>query len=153
MATVVRERTVEQPASAVWAQLADFAGISAWAPNVDHSCLLSEQTHGPGTQRRIQSDGRAVVEVAEVWEPEQTLSYRITGLPPVIDRLTNTWQLDSNGPATTVTLTTEIEVGPRPPQQAVARLIGRRMATVSDQMLDGLVAHLGADAAPAATEA
>ena len=74
MATV--ERTAAVPASSgdVWAVLAEFGHISRWAANVDHSCLLSDQTEGVGTIRRIQTDRSTVVETVEAWEPGSTLS-------------------------------------------------------------------------------
>ena len=142
MVTVVRTRAIPAPPDAAWDTLADFAAISAWAPNVDHSCLLREQTDGIGTVRRIQTGRATVVETVEVWEPGRTLGYRITGLPPVIRKVTNTWVLSPAAAGTTVTLTTEIDAGPRPPQKVVARVVDRVMGKASDQMLDGLATHL-----------
>ena len=139
MAVVERRTRVERPSSAVWAILSDFAGISRWAPNVDHSSLMTEQPEGVGAVRRIQANGTTVLETVEWWEPEVGLSYAITGLPPVIKRLTNTWRLDAAGDETDVLLTTEIDAGPRPPQQLVAKAVGRKLGEVSDQMLSGLV--------------
>ena len=141
MATIVRTRAIPAPPDAVWATLADFAAISAWAPNVDHSCLLSEQTEGVGTVRRIQTGRTTVVETVETYEPGRTLGYRITGLPPVVRTVTNTWVLAPAAGGTTATLTTEIDTGPRPPQKVAARVVGRVMGKASDQMLDGLAAH------------
>lgn len=141
MVSLHRERRLARPIDEVWALLADFGAISRWAPNVDHSCNLTEQPDGVGAIRRIQSGGATVVETVETWDPPHTMSYAITGLPPVIRRLTNTWQLEPAGAnLTTVRITTEIDTGPRPPQQLVAKAIGRRLGAVSDQMLDGLAA-------------
>lgn len=129
-------------ADAVWAVLADFPGISAWAPNVDHACLMSEQTEGVGMVRRIQSGRTTVVETVRVWEPGVALRYEITGLPPVIQSVTNTWSVLPHGHGTKVDLTTEIDAGPRPPQQGIAKLVGRKLGEASDQMLSGLAVHL-----------
>ena len=73
-------------------------------------------------------------------------SYKITGLPPVIKSVTNTWRLGASGDATMVWLTTEIEAGPRPPQKAIAKAVGRKLGQSSDEMLAGLSAYLKANA-------
>jgi uncharacterized protein YndB with AHSA1/START domain len=148
MATITRRRVISAPPEAVWEALSDFAAISAWAPNVDHSCLLSEQTEGVGMVRRIQTGRTTVVETVEIYEPGRMLGYRLTGLPPVIRSVTNTWTLEPAGDHTAATLTSEIDAGPRPPQRAIARAVGRTLGAASDQMLDGLAAHL-ASGAPA----
>lgn len=142
MTTVERTGLIPAPVDAVWALLADFAAISAWAPNVDHSCLLTEQAEGVGAVRRIQTDRTTILETVEHWEPGVTLSYRITGLPPVIKSVTNTWRIGSSGGSTMVRLTTDIDTGPKPPQQMIAKAVGRRLATASEQMIAGLTEHV-----------
>ena len=102
---------------AVWAVLADFGGISRWAPNVDHSCLTTEQPEGVGTVRRVQVGRNALLERVVEWEPGRRLAYEIEGLPAVVRSVTNTWELEGSGGATTVTLTSQIDTGPRPPHQ------------------------------------
>lgn len=142
MTTVERRGTIDATPAEVWAVLADFAAISSWAPNVDHSCLLSEQTEGVGMARRIQTAGATVVETVETWSPAVELAYRITGLPPVIRSVTNTWRLTRLGDATTVGLTTDIDAGQRAPQKVIGKVLGRRMASASDEMIAGLAARL-----------
>jgi carbon monoxide dehydrogenase subunit G len=144
------ERTVEvpRPPESVWAVLADFAGISAWAPTVDHSCLLSGQDAGVGMVRRIQTGRTTVVETVTAWEPGARLAYAITGLPPVIRSVTNTWRLEPTNGGTRVRLTTAVDAGSRPPQQLVAKAIARRLARVSDEMLAGLTTHLASTETP-----
>ncbi|MGA9277703.1 SRPBCC family protein [Ilumatobacter sp.] len=152
---VTIERTAVVPASPgdVWAVLAEFGDISRWATNVDHSCLLSEQTEGIGTTRRIQTSRATVVETVEAWEPASSVAYRITGLPRVVRSVTNTWRLVDDGAQTTVSLTTEVDAGPRPPQQLIAKAVGKRLASASDQMLDGLTRHVGTPGATVAVPA
>ena len=142
MTVVERTGLIDAPVDAVWGVLGDFAAISAWAPNVDHSCLLSEQTEGVGMARRIQTDRQTILETVEHWEPGVTLSYRITGLPPVIRSVTNTWRLGASGDSTMVRLTTDIDTGPRPPQQMIANVVGRRLSAASEQMIAGLTEHV-----------
>ena len=142
MAIVEHTGQITAPADQVWAVLSDFAAISAWAPNVDHSCLMSEQTEGAGMVRRIQTDRLTVLETVETWEPGVALSYRITGLPPVIKSVTNTWRLDATGNSTRVRLTTDVDAGPRPPQELIAKAVSRRLGSASDQMIAGLTRHV-----------
>ncbi len=142
MATVERRAIIDATRHDVWSVLSDFGAISGWAPNVDHSCLLSEQAEGAGTTRRIQTDRSTIVETVQAWEADSTLSYSITGLPPVIRSVVNTWRLEADAEATRVTLTTEVDAGPRPPQQIVARLAAKRFASASDQMIAGLTRHI-----------
>lgn len=138
MATVERTGVIEGAVEEVWAVLGDFVNISRWAPNVDHSSLMTEQSEGVGATRRIQTAGTTVLETIEWWEEGVGLSYRITGLPPVVKRVTNTWRLAASGGDTLVVLTTEVDTGPKPPQQLVAKAIGRKLAEASDQMIAGL---------------
>lgn len=145
MATVERTGLIEGTPDAAWAVLGDFAAISRWAPNVDHSSLMTEQTEGVGSVRRIQTGGTTVVETVETWQPGVELSYGITGLPPVIRSVTNTWRLGASGNQTLVRLTTEIDTGPRPPQKAVAKAVGRKLGEASDQMIAGLAQRLEAE--------
>ncbi|MFT7394339.1 MAG: hypothetical protein ACI83Y_002016, partial [Candidatus Azotimanducaceae bacterium] len=109
-----------------------------------HSCLMSDRTEGVGMVRRIQTGRTTVVETVEHWEPGAALRYAITGLPPIVRSVTNQWSIESHGGATTATLTTEIDAGPRPPQQAIAKAVGRKFGQASDAMLAGLATHFSA---------
>ena len=142
MTTVERTGVIDAPPDRVWDVLADYGAIASWAPNVDHSCLLTGRLDGVGAVRRIQTGRATLQEVVETWEPGASLSYRIIGLPPIVRSVTNTWRLDGSGDSTLgrtrVTLTSEIDCGPRPPQQVIARVVGRRLAAASEQMIAGL---------------
>ena len=142
MTTVIRTALIDAAADQVWAVVSDFESISTWAHFVDHSSLLTEQTEGVGMSRRIQMDRTTVVETVTAWEPGVTFSYEITGLPPVIKSVTNTWRLGASGDATMVWIITDVDTGPRPPQQAIAKGVARKLAKSSVEMLDGLNAHL-----------
>lgn len=155
MITIERRLDVPHPPQEVWDRLADFEAISAWADNVDHSCLLHPGGEGwpvgVGATRRVQVGRRTLVERVVVWDEPQRLAYQIEGLPPVVTSLQNEWRLQSvaaveggageggaSAQHTRVTLATTVDCGPRPPQKLVARLIARRMAGDSDTMLSGL---------------
>lgn len=135
-----RSRTIDASPDAVWDVLADFASISAWADNVDHSCLLVAGEPGVGMARRIQAGRTTVVERVVTWRPASALAYDIEGLPPVIRSARNRWDLVPAAAWTRVTLTSTVDAGPRPPQMLVARIVGRLLVRQSEVMLAGLAA-------------
>ena len=149
-ATVTRRRHVTAPPEDVWAVLADFGALARWAVDVDHSCLLHDRELAPGLVRRVQVGRTALLETVDVLDPGRRLGYRIEGLPPVLRTVRNDWSLTPAGAGTDVAVTTTVDAGPRPPQQLVARLVARRMATASDSMLAGLAAHLTTGGTPVA---
>lgn len=145
MIEITRTRTIAAKPQAVWDLLADFGAISTWADNVDHSCLLERQgDDGPvGTTRRIQTRRRTVVERIVEYDAPTTLAYDIEGLPSRLRTVRNRWHIQAvDDGSTAVALTTTVDVGPRPPQQLVARVVGRVLAKQSDVMLTGLADHL-----------
>ncbi len=143
MTTVERTGLIAAPLDAVWEVLADFAAISSWAPNVDHSCLMSEQTEDVGTVRRIQTGRTTLVETVDHLGAGRRRSHtRSPGCHRSIRSVTNTWRIGASATPRLVVLTTEIDAGPRPPQQVIAKLVGRRLAAASEQMLAGLTEHL-----------
>lgn len=141
-ASTARSATIAAPARAVWAVLADFGALARWAPGVDHTCLLHAGPGGVGTVRRVQVGRTTLLESVSAWTPPERLAYDITGLPPALRHVGNEWQLQESGAGTEVTVTTTVDAGPRPPQRLVARLVARRLAAASDQMLAGLAAAL-----------
>ncbi len=147
MAEIAETTTIARSPDHVWAALADFGGIGRWAGNVDHSCLTTERSEGVGATRRVQVGRNVLLERVVEWEPGDRLAYRIEGLPPVVRSVSNTWRLEGQGAATIVTLTSAVDTGPRPPQQLIARVIGKGLARASRQMLTGLKTHLEDDAA------
>lgn len=144
MAQISRVRTVAAPPERVWDVLADFGGLSSWAANVDHSCLLDHGPDGPavGTSRRVQVGRDTLVERITEITPPAALAYDIEGLPRRLRRVTNRWTLTPTGGSTTVTLTTTVDIGANPVARVAERALCRFMATQSDTMLRGLAARL-----------
>ena len=147
MTSVSRTGSTPAPPEAVWNALANFGAIGVWAPNVDHSCLLTEQQSGVGTARRIQTGRTTLVETVTEWTPPEddepgVLSYRLDGLPKIVRSVTNSWRLTPTGDGTAITLTSTVDAGTRPPQKLIARAVGRRLAAASDEMIAGLTAHV-----------
>ena len=138
MVEIVEQSEVARPPDLVWEVLADFGAISRWAPNVNHSCLTTDQKTGVGATRRVQVGRNALLESVVGWEPGHQLAYTIEGLPPVLRSVTNEWEIGGSARSTRVTLTSHIDAGVRPPQELVARIVGLVMARASRQMLAGL---------------
>ena len=121
--------------------LGDFGAISGWAPNVDHSCLISEQVEGVGTVRRIQAGRVTVIERVTGWEPLSLLSYEIEGLP-LVRSVTNTWTTEAQGAGSRVSLTSRVDTGPRPSHKLISAVFARGLAKTSKVMLAGLKERL-----------
>ena len=151
MADIEEMVSIAAPPDQVWAVLSDFGAIASWAPNVDHSSLTTDQQDGVGAVRRVQVGRNALLEQVVEWESGERLAYSIQGLPPVIRSVVNTWALAADGESTKVTLTSQVDAGPRPPQQLIARAIGKGLAKASRQMLDGLAARVHAQTQEART--
>jgi len=147
VADIVEQIEISRSPAEVWRELSDFGGLAIWAPNVDHSSLTTTTSQGVDMVRRVQVGRNALLERVIEWEPEARMSYRIEGLPPVLRLVTNTWDLAAiylaaSSGGTTVTLTSSVDAGPRPPQQVIARIASRRLAQDSRKMLTGLNDHL-----------
>lgn len=142
MATIERIRTIAAPIEEIWDVLADFGGISEWADNVEHSCILVSRAKPLGTARRLQVGRDTLVETITEFDPPHTLAYHIEGLPKQLGELSNRWTLRSAGNSTTVTLTSTVEIGSRVDQQLAERVMCRMLAKQSDSMLAGLADRL-----------
>ncbi len=145
MADIQCSRTVAARPQEVWDLLADFGSISAWAGNVDHSCILSAGPGGGpvGTARRVQVKRDALVERIVEFDPPRALAYEIDGLPRRLRRVTNRWTVEPAGSdSAAVTLTSTVEIGLRAPQRLAERALCRFLAHQSDVMLAGLANRL-----------
>ena len=143
MATVTRSTTVPHDAPRVWDVLADFGAIADWTGFVEHSSLLRGEPLALGTTRRVQAGSVVVLERITRLEAPEVLEYEIDGLPKAVRAAGNRWELVSTaGAGTTVSITTSVTIGSRPPQRLAERVVGRVLASRSDAMLAGLHAHL-----------
>jgi hypothetical protein len=145
VADIQRTRIIAARGQEVWDVLADFGAIGSWADNVDHSCILSSGVDGAqvGTTRRVQVKRDTLVERIIEFDPPHVLAYDIEGLPRLLRRVINRWTLAASaGDSSVVTLTSTVEIGPRPPQKLAERVVCRVMARQSDSMLAGLASRL-----------
>ena len=148
MADIHRTRTIAARIGDIWETLEDFGSISSWAGNVDHSCILFSGPYGAavGTGRRVQVKRDALVERITEFNPPRALGYDIEGLPSRMRRVSNRWTLrpavGSSAPATLVTLTSTVEIGPRATQKVAEKVLCRFLARQSETMLSGLANRL-----------
>jgi uncharacterized protein YndB with AHSA1/START domain len=151
VAEIHRTRTIDAPVQEVWELLADFGAVSSWAGSADHSCILNRGPDGEpvGTARRVQIKRDVLVERITEFEPPRALAYDIEGLPKRLRRVANRWTLEtvtaesaSKAPATRVTLTSTVEIGPHPAQKLAEHALCRVIARQSDSMLAGLANRL-----------
>jgi carbon monoxide dehydrogenase subunit G len=142
VAAIDRSRTIAAGPQAVWDVLADFASISAWADNIDHSCILNQGDEPLGTTRRVQIGRNALVETITEFDTLRALAYAVDGLPTRVRRFTNRWRLRPVGDGTAVTLTSTVEIGSAPWQKLAERAICRIQTRQSDIMLAGLAQRL-----------
>lgn len=145
MAEVHRSRTIAAAPHEVWDVLADFGSISAWAGNVDHSCLLHHGGDPLGTTRRVQVGRNALVERITEFDPPHALGYAVEGLPRRLRRVVNRWTLRAAGAGdTVVTLSSTVEIGAGPLHTLAERALCRALARQSDVMLAGLESRVEA---------
>jgi uncharacterized protein YndB with AHSA1/START domain len=136
-----RTRVIAAPREALWTTLADFGGLSAWAPGVKASSLVGEGSPGLGTVRRVKVGLLRLEEEVVEWTPPSGLAYRIRGLPPIVRSVVNAWRLEAEGDATRATLVTTIEPRGLPGGPIAAGLLGRELKKVAVLLLDGLAAR------------
>lgn len=139
---VKKTRLIAAKRSKVWAALADFPAIVTWAPNVDHSTPATAAQNGLGAVRRVQSGRITLLETIVDWQPEERLAYTLDGLPPIAGSVVTSWDLEEQGDATRVTVTSSVHPRPNPAGRFVARALGRQLKSAATQMLTGLAAHV-----------
>ncbi|WIM87480.1 SRPBCC family protein [Candidatus Mycobacterium wuenschmannii] len=142
MAAIDRSRTIAADPRAVWDVLADFGSISAWADNIDHSCILVQGREPLGTTRRVQIGRNALVETITEFDAGVALAYDVDGLPRRVRRFSNRWGLRPSGDGTVVTVTSTVEIGSGAVRKLAERVVCRVQTRQSDIMLAGLARRL-----------
>ncbi len=138
-----RGRVIAPDRAAVWAKLADFGAISAWAQDVEASSMIDDgRVVGVGSARRVKVGPLRLREVVVTWEPERELAYRIEDLPPLARSVVNAWRIERVGAWTRVSLSTRIEPHALPGGRLAARLLGVQLGGVSKRLLAGLASSM-----------
>ncbi|MDW3217270.1 MAG: SRPBCC family protein [Acidimicrobiales bacterium] len=139
------EQTTVVPPAAVWKKLAAFDRIAEWSAEVDHSSFMTSREEGIGAVRRVQVGPLTLREEIIEWEPEQTLAYELQGLPAIVSRVVNSWEIAADGAGSRVSLTLDVTPGPKPPMRLAARVLARRIGSTNEKLLAGLVAAVERD--------
>lgn len=138
--TVSTSTDVDVASDRLWTILSDYFALAEWASAIEHSSPMTATPAGMGASRRVATAAGVIIENVVDWKPSTAMAYEIIGLPPVVDRVENRWELRGAGDVTTVTLTCSIEPGPKPPMKVAAKAIARRIGKVNESLVSDLVA-------------
>ena len=136
MPRLVRQIAIDASKEQVWEVLADFGGVSNWAPTILESHSTTEANGGVGAERTCKHVKMGKIEERIVaWDDSRSLSYDVTrGLPFPLKSLNNTWSVDAAGDNAIVSLTMDFRMGLGPLgvlPALVARLPMRKEMKVS----------------------
>ena len=141
--TAVATTRTSAPPAAVWQVLGEgFFAIADWADAVAHSSAMTPTPAGIGASRRVVAGGAVLLENVVEWEPGTVLAYELAGLPPVVGRVENRWEIGSDGAGSTVSLRCTVEPGPRPPMRLPAKVLAKRIAKTNRSLVADLVARV-----------
>jgi len=86
---------IASPAQSVWALLADFGGVSDWAPYMTSSHLIGEVTSGVGMRRGMRhSWGFRFEEAVTDWAEGKCFSFDVFRAPFPMTNVRESWMLD-----------------------------------------------------------
>ena len=128
----------------VWDALADFGGVSKWAPTLTSSRSLTEANGGVGAERTCEhmKMGRLEERVTG-WEDGRRLVYDVTkGLPFPMQSLTNDWSIGTSAGSTIVTLEQTFEVKLGLLGSLLVPVIRKQMGKEMTVTLAGLKHHI-----------
>ena len=113
----------------VWEVLADFGGVSNWAPTITESRSLTEANEGVGAERTCDHVKMGTLEERIVdWEEGERYAYIVTkGLPMPMKSLKNDWSTASANGATRVDLKMVFETKFGPLGRMMEAMLLRRM--------------------------
>ena len=129
MPEFTRRVRIDAPSEKVWAVLADFGGVSKWAPTITESRKLTEANGGVGARRTCThvKMGEIEEEIVE-WEDGRRYSYDFyRGLPMPMKSLNNDWSVESDGDGAVVTLRQNFTTKFGPLGSLMESLVLRRM--------------------------
>ena len=105
MPLLTRRVRIDASAEKTWAVLADFGGVSKWAPTITESRSLTEENGGVGARRLCThvKMGELEEEIVE-WEEGRRYSYDVSGLPMPMKSLNMDWSVEADGDGAVVTV-------------------------------------------------
>ncbi len=129
MSLLTRRVRIDASVEKAWEVLADFGGVSKWAPTITESRSLTEANGGVGARRTCTHVKMGQLEEVIVeWEEGRRYSYDVTrGLPMPMKSLNNDWSVESDGDGAVVTLHQNFETKFGPLGWLIESLVLRRM--------------------------
>ena len=106
MVRIEKQITIDAPKAQVWAVLADFGNVHAWAPGVTHSYSTSDNNGGDGASRHcdIKGFGSGEEDVLD-WQEGRSFRYRATALGPIGESI-SVWEVQPQGGGRSKVVTT-----------------------------------------------
>ena len=138
--TVSTSVDADIPADRAWTLLSDYFALADWAAAIEHSSAMTDTPAGMGASRRVATSAGVILENVVDWKPPTAMAYEIVGLPPVVSRVENRWELQPSGTGTTITLTCIVEPGPKPPMKVAAKAVARRIGKFNESLVSDLIA-------------
>ena len=115
MRTLIQSTKIIARPETVWAALADFGDVAAWAPYMRVSHLLGTQASGVGTRRAMQHElGFRFEEEVTAWREGEGYDFDVHRAPWPMKNVKETWNMavEGNGVRVTARVDYEMELGP-----------------------------------------
>ena len=115
MRTLTETVIIRAPAKNVWAALADFGDVAAWAPYMRVSHLLGDQATGVGTRRAMQHElGFRFEERVTAWNEGEGFSFDVLKAPWPMTDVAESWRMQPEDGGVRVTTRVEyrMKLGP-----------------------------------------
>ena len=129
MSTLEKQVRIAAPVEEVWAVLADFGGVTQWAPTVNHAVITNGLAAGVDCTREctVEGFGKVKEQIVE-WNEGESYAYELGAVGP-LKRARNTWAVRPDGKGTRVTFTVRFETRFGPLGALLDRLVMRRKFT------------------------
>ena len=112
MRTLIQTVTIQAPLENVWATLADFGDVAAWAPYMRVSHLLGDQATGVGTRRAMQHElGFRFEERVTEWTEGEGFSFDVLKAPWPMKDVAESWRIRAEAEGVRVTTRVVYEMG------------------------------------------
>ena len=106
---------IQAPIENVWAALADFGDVAAWAPYMRVSHLLGDQATGVGTRRAMQHElGFRFEERVTEWTEGEGIAFDVRKAPWPMTKVAESWRIEAvdNGVQVTTRVEYDMKLGP-----------------------------------------
>lgn len=115
MRTLTDSVLIQAPIENVWAALADFGDVAAWAPYMRVSHLLGDQATGVGTRRAMQHElGFRFEERVTEWTEGEGIAFDVLKAPWPMINVAESWRIEAvdNDVQVTTRVEYDMKLGP-----------------------------------------